>query len=338
MNLRRLRELTGCYQALRVAVVGDVSLDRYLEIDPRLEEQSIETGLPVHNVVKVRSQPGAAGTVLNNLAALGAGAIYPVGFCGEDGEGFELRTALAELPGVRLNHFITSPQVRTFTYTKPLVISQGAPPRELNRFDIKNHQPTPDALRKRICAALRTLEEEVNVMIVLDQVTEPETGVVTREVLSLLSKMSHRDKALIIADSRRGLRHFPPMIYKMNAAELGAYPGFGRGMKPEDEASRALRIARKIKHPVFVTRAERGILCVAPTGELAQVSALPLRGQIDIVGAGDAVTANLAMALAAGASLGESIELANVAASIVIHQLGTTGTASVRQIVRQLRT
>jgi bifunctional ADP-heptose synthase (sugar kinase/adenylyltransferase) len=50
------------------------------------------------------------------------------------------------------------------------------------------------------------------------------------------------------------------------------------------------------------------------------------------VGAGDAVTANLACALAAGAGLREAIELANAAASIVIHQLGTTGTASVAQI------
>ena len=33
------------------------------------------------------------------------------------------------------------------------------------------------------------------------------------------------------------------------------------------------------------------------------------------------------MALAAGATLREALELANAAASIVIHQLGTTGTA-----------
>ena len=57
-----------------------------------------------------------------------------------------------------------------------------------------------------------------------------------------------------------------------------------------------------------------------------------MRGEIDIVGAGDAVTANLTTALAAGASLTEALELANAAASIVIHQLGTTGTASPDQI------
>jgi bifunctional ADP-heptose synthase (sugar kinase/adenylyltransferase) len=59
---------------------------------------------------------------------------------------------------------------------------------------------------------------------------------------------------------------------------------------------------------------------------------LPVRGPIDIVGAGDAVTANLATALASGASLREAIELAVVASSVVIHQLGTTGTASVADL------
>ena len=64
----------------------------------------------------------------------------------------------------------------------------------------------------------------------------------------------------------------------------------------------------------------------------------PVRGPIDVVGAGDAVTANLATALAAGGSLRESVELASAAASLVIHQLGTTGTATVTEIKTLLMT
>src|SRR6266700_2685393 len=105
MKLDRLREITAAYGRLRIAIVGDFCLDRYLEIDPARQETSIETGLPVHNVVNVRSQPGAAGTILNNLVALGIREIYPVGFAGEDGEGFELRAALRNQRGVRLYHF-----------------------------------------------------------------------------------------------------------------------------------------------------------------------------------------------------------------------------------------
>src|SRR6187551_1036250 len=96
MTPARFAELSVKYSQLRIAVVGDFCLDRYLEIDPARQEISIETGLPVHNVVNVRSQPGAAGTILNNLVALGISEIYPVGFHGEDGEGYELCHALSK--------------------------------------------------------------------------------------------------------------------------------------------------------------------------------------------------------------------------------------------------
>ncbi len=83
--------------------------------------------------------------------------------------------------------------------------------------------------------------------------------------------------------------------------------------------------------------AERGIMAVSPEGQLHHVAALPVHGPMDIVGAGDAVTANLTIALAAGASLIEALQLANAAASVVIHQLGTTGTASIHQLRQALK-
>ena len=128
MNRERFESVTARYAGLSVAVVGDFCLDRYLEIDPAKFEISIETDLPVHNVVRVRAQPGGAGTILNNLAALRVGEIWPVGFCGDDGEGYELRRALSALPGVRLDHFLQTPDRRTFTYCKPLVLAPGQSP------------------------------------------------------------------------------------------------------------------------------------------------------------------------------------------------------------------
>src|ERR1700733_734119 len=110
MQPARFRALTKRYRQLRIAVAGDFCLDRYLEINPARKEISIETGLPVHNVVRARSQPGGAGTILNNLAALGVAEIFPVGFAGDDGEGFELKGALGSLPGIRMEAFLLSAQ------------------------------------------------------------------------------------------------------------------------------------------------------------------------------------------------------------------------------------
>ena len=135
----------------------------------------------------------------------------------------------------------------------------------------------------------------------------------------------------MLADSRRGLHHFPPLGFKMNAAELGRMT---RSTATDLEAvkSHAAELARGNSQPVFVTLAEQGIVGALPGQRPEHVQAYPVRGPIDIVGAGDAVTANLAAALAAGADVREAMELAMAAASLVIHQLGTTGTASVAQI------
>src|SRR5712692_3343142 len=82
--------------ALTIGVVGDLFLDRYLDLDAALTELSIETGLDAYQVVRVRAYPGAAGTVMNNLVALRVGRVIPVAVTGDDGEGYELRQALQD--------------------------------------------------------------------------------------------------------------------------------------------------------------------------------------------------------------------------------------------------
>src|SRR5690606_13355444 len=105
MTPARFDELMRRFATLRTGVIGDFSLDRYFDIDPSRSEISIETILPVHNVTQVRCHPGAAGNIVNNIAALGAAAMYPVGYCGDVGEGFELRRALERVPNLSLEHF-----------------------------------------------------------------------------------------------------------------------------------------------------------------------------------------------------------------------------------------
>src|SRR5437762_8152327 len=96
----KIEQILERLPALRIGVLGDLFLDRYLDIDAALTEPSIETGLDAYQVVRVRSYPGAAGTIVNNLVALGVGQVMPIAIIGDDGEGFELRQALARLAGV----------------------------------------------------------------------------------------------------------------------------------------------------------------------------------------------------------------------------------------------
>jgi bifunctional ADP-heptose synthase (sugar kinase/adenylyltransferase) len=332
MTPERFDTITSRYPRLRLAVIGDFCLDRYFDIDPGRCETSIETGLPVHNVTRVRCQPGAAGTILNNLVALGIGTLFPVGFCGDDGEGWSLRRALTQLPGVQLDAFVTAPDRHTFTYSKPLLHHPGRPPEELSRLDQKNWTATPELLAQKLAASVMSLTGEVDGSIVMDQVDFEGTGTVTREVLRALAERSRSSPGtLILADSRRGLGGWPPLVFKMNASELAVLTGRPVGSL-EDIQTACIALARSSGRPAFVTLSERGILGATAEGESAHVPNFPIRGPIDIVGAGDAVSANLTAALAAGASVVEAMEIAMAAAHLVIHQLGTTGTASVPAI------
>jgi rfaE bifunctional protein kinase chain/domain len=335
MTAERFEAITGRYPRLCVALLGDFCLDRYFDIDPARAEISIETGLPVHNITGVRCLPGAAGTVLNNLVALGVGTIRCLGLRGDDGEGFELHRALAARAGVDLSGFVAVPGRNTFTYTKPLLHRAGQPPEELSRLDLKNFSPTPDDAQAAIIVAMDRVVEDprgADAWMVMDQVDLAETGVVTARVRERLARLSAAHPGLpIVADSRRGLQGWPAAHWKMNAAELARLTGRSLSDPPAVVAA-ARSMAMHLGRPVFITLAEQGIIGASAEGAVAHVPAHPVCGPIDIVGAGDSVSANLTAALAAGADLAEAMHLAMAAAHCVIHQLGTTGTATVEQL------
>lgn len=334
MTKERIREILNEYNRLRIAIVGDFCLDRYFEIDPNRKEISIETELEVYNVTRVRTQPGAAGTILNNLVALEIPEIHAIGFCGTDGEGWLLKQALKKLPGVQTNHFLESDLRHTFTYSKPLIVEQGKAPRELNRLDIKNWSPTPSAISESLCEGIRNIAERVDAIIVMDQVDLAETGVVTQEVLACLGDIQATHPTLpIIADSRRSLKSYPNLTFKMNAAELAQWIEVDQALNPNETMVQAQKLAQQTGHPVYVSMADQGIVGAGASGGAVHEPSLAIRGPIDIVGAGDSVTANLCAALASGATQQEAMHLAMRAASCVIHQLGTTGTATRRDLL-----
>lgn len=320
--------------ALRIAIVGDLFLDRYLDIDARLTEPSIETGLDAYQVCRLRSYPGAAGTVINNLAALGVGRIIPIAIIGDDGEGYELGQALERLGVVDRRWIACDKSRRTPTYTKPMLEEQGKPARELNRLDIKNRTPTPAALEDKVLAAIREVEGDIDALLILDQVSEENCGVVTARVRAELAELgSRRPQLLTLADSRERLGGFRNVGLKPNEAEAKAATGM---QSAEVSVQQVLEtLARQTGKPVFCTRGPKGITLADPKGGHVQIHDLagyPVTGPIDVVGAGDSTTAAIACALGAGATKTQAAAFGNLIASITIQQLGTTGTATPQQI------
>jgi rfaE bifunctional protein kinase chain/domain len=333
VKAERFKKITSGYRAIRVVLIGDVALDRYLHIDPALAETSLETGLPVHNVVAVRPQPGAGGNVLANLAALGPKTLMAVGFSGDDGEGLELRRALEGM-GVDLRHFLVRPDRATFTYTKPIIVRPGRPPEELSRLDIRSRTPTPAALEDDIIAGLRAAVAKTDVVVAMDQVPEPANGVLTRRVKAEVAALARRfPKKVFIADSRTSIGDFADVRIKVNRSELARH--FGAAEEGANLSALAERWSSDLGRQVFVTLGADGVL-VADGRRVARIEGIPLEPPIDSCGAGDSVLASIAMALAAGATPAEAAELGNAAGAVTSKRIGTTGTATVTELAAVL--
>jgi bifunctional ADP-heptose synthase (sugar kinase/adenylyltransferase) len=315
--------------ARRIALLGDLFLDRYLDIDAALTEPSVETGLDAYQVVRVRSYPGALGTVINNLAVLCVGTIRPIALIGDDGEGYELRQELRRLPAVVLAGVLAGPGRRTPTYTKPMLMRAGQPPRELNRLDLKNHTVLSPDMEDRLIQMLEDTWGEVDALIVVDQVSEADCGVVTRRVRERLAELAAKDPdRFVLADSRARVHEFRNVSVKPNQREAASYPGGPAAF------------ARTLGRHVFQTLGEVGIDLFAPSGEQIHVPAYPVAGPTDIVGAGDSTSAGIACAVMAGATYEQAAAFGNLVASITVQQIGVTGTATpaqVRERWRQVR-
>lgn len=324
----RLEALTARFRKVRVAVLGDFFLDTYLEVEPTLAEPSLETGRTAHQVVAVRHSAGAAGTVVNNLAALGARHMITLGATGNDGEGWELRRSLFAL-GCDLTHLYTDPDRVTPTYLKPRDRTRPGLEGEHDRFDIKNVTPTPEWLVQALLDSLDAVLPGVDALVVMDQVREPDRGMLTSALIDALAERApHFPKTIFWADSRGHIRRYRNVMVKVNQFELAGEDNPAPGESVPDEVIRAETeaFAARLGAPVFATAGERGVRVSGPAP--LTVPSVRVSGPVDPTGAGDSFTAGAVLALAAGATRPEAALVGNLVASVTVRQLATTGTAA----------
>jgi len=328
MTPGRLDELIERFGRVRVCVLGDFFLDEYLEIDAALAEPSLETGRTAHQVVRVRTSPGAAGTVASNLAALGAGAMHAVGFTGDDGAGYDLARGLGSLGCSTERLFRVADRV-TSVYLKPRDTAVPGLDGEFERLDIKNRTETPAPLVRRIMAALDDLLPSLDAVVVVDQVTEDDCGVVTSEVRGYLSDRARRyPDVVFFAESRKNVLRFRDLVIKPNQHEVLGIdkppPGLETDIGDLKRAVAGLR--ERTNAPVCATLGPRGILVSDP--EPTVVRGVRVSGPTDPTGAGDTVAAGMTLALASGASLVEAALIGNLAAAVTVRKLDTCGTCT----------
>jgi len=320
----RTRDILARFSELSALVVGDICLDRWCTYDPAAAEPSRETGIPRIAVVGTEVTPGAGGTVTNNLAALGCGRIQVLGVVGDDGFGYELLRALRQR-GVSTDLLLCEPGLPTFTYTK--LINRQTGIEDQPRVDFINQHPLPQAVERKLLAALREAFGGCDVVLVADQAETGQAAVVTPAMRDLLAELAERHPAKVVwADSRMRIHEFRKLILKPNQQEA-------------DTACLRLfgtvdyqRLRVHVQSPLLiVTRGGEGALVVNENGEVP-VPTRKIEKPVDICGAGDSFSAGAALALAVTRDPLAAVRFGNLVASVTIMKKGT-GTASPEEVL-----
>jgi len=318
----RIDELLGRASSVRVLVVGDLMLDRY--VSGRVERVSPEAPVPVLLVEEERSAIGGAANVASNVTALGA-RCAAVGCVGDDQTGDELLAGLAAC-GVDAS---ATARARGRPTTVKTRVHAGH--HQIVRFDREVEDDLEGGLAERLADAIRQLIPECDAVVVQDY----NKGVMAGGVIeAVLAAAEASDRPVVVDPKRRGFFEYGgATVFKPNRREL--QDALGDLVRADDEQwMEATRKRLNCGH-LLVTLGEQGMALQTEDGRLVRLRAAA-QGVYDVSGAGDTVSASVAVALAAGASIEEAARLANHAAAVEVGRPGVQ-TVSPADIVAHAR-
>lgn len=288
----------------RVLVVGDAMLDRYWF--GAVDRISPEAPVPVVRVNREEERLGGAANVARNAVALGAGTAL-LSVVGDDEAGRSLRTLLAQ-GGIDA---VLQVDEEIDTTVKLRVIGRQ---QQLLRIDFET-TPSHEILR----AKLQDFERRVGEC---DVVVLSDYGKGGLTHISEMIRLARAAGKPVLVDPKGDDydKYAGATIITPNRSELRAVTG--RWSSEDDLSARAQKLRSRLGlEALLVTRSEEGMTLFRADSTYHQPALA--REVFDVSGAGDTVIATLAVMLGAGAGWEEAIQVANVAAGIVVGKLGT---------------
>jgi rfaE bifunctional protein kinase chain/domain len=337
----RLKRLLPRFRKVRVAVLGDLMLDRYLWGEAN--RLSPEAPVPVVDFASQSSHLGGAGNVAANLAELGA-QVRIFGLIG--GKKTVQKRVADDEPGAALRSCLRAAHIddtgvladtSRITTVKTRVIARH---HHIVRIDHERRDSlapqTEEKLFRLLVASLKPLDALL--------ISDYDKGLITDSFATRVLHACHQFKVPVFVKpkSSRLFAYNGARAIVCNTKEASSYLGHSvADDKSVEEAGRAL-----LPHfgcaAVVITRGERGMsifeetaprhihipatneeVTYARVGQPGVARGASGRQVFDVTGAGDTVLSVLSLAVAAGASLPDAAFLANTAAGVVVGKLGT---------------
>ena len=302
-----LRKISG----LRILVIGDVMLDRYIWGDAT--RISPEAPVPVIDVSRESWTAGGAANVALNIAALGARCTV-AGYVGPDEWGAKLSQSL-RAKGIAVIR--TPGAAQTIVKTRVMVQRQ-----QLCRID-RESAPAEYAFGADQAQSLLAKEIAACDAVILSDYAK---GILHDELVARVTKLARAAVKFIALDPKpkrklafHGLDLITPN--KRESLELAGLALAAGAPYPAAAVCARLHELYATKHLV-ITLGEEGML-VSSEGKILRTIPTAAREVFDVSGAGDTALAALVLALAAKAKLETAAHFANAAAGVVVGKLGT---------------
>jgi D-beta-D-heptose 7-phosphate kinase/D-beta-D-heptose 1-phosphate adenosyltransferase len=322
-----LLEALERFPGLRVLVVGDIMLDHFIR--GKVSRISPEAPVPVVEVVDEQQKPGGAANVVSNLAALGA-KVAICGLLGQDTSGERLRALLEEM-GADVSGLITEEGRPTTLKVRVLSRStMSGAAQQLLRIDREVRTPPLRRTRAALIEHLKGAVASADAIIISDYNKGLlEAGFVAELRQAVGDKLIAADPKTTDFRRYRGATVVTPNLREAEQASGIAIDG------PESLKLAGERLLAHLGCPwLLITQGEEGMTLFTREGSATHIPTAA-REVFDVTGAGDTVIATFTLGLAAGLGPIDAARLANVAAGVVVGELGTAtvGAARLKQIL-----
>ncbi len=305
-----LKELLNSFAGKRIAVVGDLMLDRYFW--GSVTRISPEAPVPIVEVAEESTRLGGAANVANNIASLG-GVPVLVGVSGADANGRLLAQTIGAL-GFPADGIIEDASRPTTVKTR--VIADG---QHVVRIDQEVKEDISGAVSAKVMSFLRENIDAFDGIILQDY----NKGVLTARLIGEVIALSREKGKILTVDPKFNnfFSYKDATVFKPNRKETEEALGI-RMRTEEDIRGAGKRLLEELRADnVLLTLGDKGMALFESSGEVSLVPT-QARHVADVSGAGDTVIATLTVALAAGADIRQAATLANYAGGIVCAEVG----------------
>ncbi len=300
-----------------ILVIGDLMIDHYLW--GSCDRISPEAPVQVLNVKKETTVLGGAGNVINNLHVLGA-HIDVISVIGDDSIGIELQNMIKN---ISLNSNLIVEKKRITSKKSRLIASN----QQIIRYDKESCENITLSSEKEILNILEKNLSKYEIILLSDYGKGVLTNTLTKNIISLIN--SKNKKAIIDPKGSNYSKYKGAYLLTPNKKEASE----ATKVNIKNETS-LLTAITKLKEDYdleisLITLSEDGI---AVFDDKLIIKPTVAREVYDVTGAGDTVLASIGFALACNLNINEAIDLANLAAGVVVGKLGSA-TASLNEII-----